>query len=284
MTLIADSGSTKTRWAFIAPDGVRTTTSEGLNPRLTDAARIGEVLRAIESTLIAPDEECRNVYFYGAGCGTPQMQQTMAEQLAKCFPDATIEVAGDLLGACRATCGNEPGLVGILGTGSNLCYYDGSRIARQIVSTGYILGDEGSGNHIGRMLLKDYLMGYLPWHLSTLFHERYPYSTDEFLDHLYHQPCPNRFLASLAPFAAEHRQDEYIAEILDDCFSTFLGQLRHFVDLGPLPLHLVGGLVDDFAAPIRAAADKNSRCCKYFHLATLIKDPIDNLVRYHSER
>ena len=61
-----------------------------------------------------------------------------------------------MLGAARAASGSKPSIIGILGTGSNSCLYDGEKIADQIPSLGYLLSDEGSGNHIGKLLIKSY--------------------------------------------------------------------------------------------------------------------------------
>ena len=168
-------------------------------------------------------------------------------------------------------------MVGILGTGSNLCYYDGSVIARQRTSTGYILGDEGSGNHIGRRLLKDYLEERMPTHLRAMFHDSYGMTHSQLLDRLYSQPYPNRFLASLTPFAAQHQDDPYITALLHDCFGSFFNQLDYFDAHRNMPLHLVGGIVRTFLPAIRQAAESHR-----VTLGTLLPDPMQGLVQYHS--
>ena len=187
-----------------------------------------------------------------------------------------VQVEGDLLGACRATCGYSHGWVGILGTGSNLCFYDGTVITRQRVSTGFILGDEGSGNHIGRRLLKDYLEERMPISLSVMFHDTYPMTTDQFIDRIYRQPHPNRFLASLASFAAEHQQEPYVAAVLDECFGSFFDQLETFGGPQSIPLHLVGGITQSFAHPLSQAAEYRG-----ITLGKTIGDPMAGLVALH---
>lgn len=59
-----------------------------------------------------------------------------------------------MLAAARASCGMEEGVVCILGTGANACHYDGENITERMISLGYALGDEGSGNYIGKLTLK----------------------------------------------------------------------------------------------------------------------------------
>ena len=204
MFLLADSGSTKTHWALVHQGQTRELSTEGLNPRLTDESAFLLILRQVRQDLVCGNP-LNAIFFYGAGCGTQQMQQHVGQLLKEVFPKADVAVEGDLLGACRAACGRDPGVVGILGTGSNACFYDGQTIVRQRVSTGFILGDEGSGNHIGRMLLKDYLEERMPEYISSLFHDTYPMSTNEFIDRIYRQPYANRFLASLASFAFKYQ-------------------------------------------------------------------------------
>lgn len=275
MFLIADSGSTKTHWVCFFDGQTRETVTLGLHPRLTDSNTFVQILHQTRKTLDLQGEPSL-IYFYGAGCGTDGMKQRVQMFLSEAFPLSSIQVEGDLLGACRATCGNQPGLVGILGTGSNLCLYDGTRITRQRFSTGYILGDEGSGNHIGRKLLKDYLEGGMPKHLHDMFHDTYTYSNEELLDLIYRQPYPNRFLASLAPFAAHQREEHYIRTLLAECFEDFFRQLTCFGDYGNIMLHLTGGLTASFSNEIQAAASQMG-----YNVSSMVPDPMEGLLRYH---
>ena len=274
MILIADSGSTKTHWCSVDGGVVRELVTQGLNPRLTDEDTLLTVFRQTREQLGNPDA----VFFYGAGCGIVEMQQKMVSLLSAIFPQSDCHCEGDLLAACRATCGCCPGMVGILGTGSNLSYYDGSVIARQRTSTGFILGDEGSGNHIGRRLLKDYLEERMPTHLQTMFHDSYGMTHSQLLDRLYSQPYPNRFLASLTPFAAQHQDDPYISTLLHACFGSFFDQLDYFSDYRNTPLNLVGGIVRTFLPAIRHAAESRG-----VTLGTLLPDPVQGLLRYHNK-
>ena len=274
MILIADSGSTKTHWCSVDGCVVRELVTQGLNPRLTDDETLRTVFRQTKEQLGNPDA----VFFYGAGCGTLEMQQRMVTQLSVVFTKATCHCEGDLLGACRALCGDNAGMVGILGTGSNLCYYDGEKIAMQRVSTGYILGDEGSGNHIGKRLLKDYLEERMPQHLRTMFYEEYGLTTSQLLDRLYSQPYPNRFLASLTPFVDRHQDDPYVSAVLHDSFGSFFDQLDYFSDYRNTPLNLVGGIVRTFLPAIQRAADD-----RHVTLGVLQPDPMQGLLRYHNK-
>lgn len=271
MIVIADSGSTKTQWALLHNNGEQERQSTvGLNPHFTDDATFLSVLKTLHGV---GEGQC---FFYGAGCGATAAQQRVARLITTAFPQMEVQVAGDLIGACRATCGNKAGLVGILGTGSNACRYNGTQIVAQVPSVGYILGDEGSGNHIGRRLLKDYLYGTMPQKISQQFHDRYPQSKEEIIEHLYHQPYANRYLASFAPFASEHRKEDYIATLLNEVFNAYFQQ-----QLQPLyptneTLHLVGSVAVAFQEHLIPIAAHHGINTSVFTHA-----PIDGLVGYH---
>lgn len=278
MRLIADSGSTKTHWVLLNGEQECHCVTEGLNPWMADRGVFALVGRQLCGQLGLKGARVEQVFFYGAGCGTESACQRVREWIGETLPFDSMEVNSDLLGACRATCGSREGMVGILGTGSNMCYYNGQRVALQRVSTGFILGDEGSGNHIGKRLLKDYLEERMPEDLRVMFHDDYPYTTAEFIDCIYRRPFPNRFLASLASFAASHKENQYMQEVIRSCFRAYFEQMSYFGEHVSLPLHVVGGLVSSFEAEIgEAAAGSGVR------LGVLVQSPIEGLVSFHKE-
>ena len=278
MRLIADSGSTKTHWVLLNGEQERHCVTEGLNPWMADRGVFALVGRQLCGQLGLEGARVEQVFFYGAGCGTESACQRVREWIGETLPFDSMEVNSDLLGACRATCGSHEGMVGILGTGSNMCYYNGQRVALQRVSTGFILGDEGSGNHIGKRLLKDYLEERMPEDLRVMFHDDYPYTTAEFIDCIYRRPFPNRFLASLASFAANHKENQYMQEVIRSCFRAYFEQMSYFGEHASLPLHVVGGLVSSFEAEIgEAAAGSGVR------LGVMVQSPIEGLVSFHKE-
>ncbi len=276
MILIADSGSTKTHWVLMGEGCERHCTTEGLNPLFADAAVFGREVSAMGRELQLERVRVSQLFFYGSGCGTESACGQVREWLGRTVRADSVEVSGDLLGACRATCGHSAGLVGILGTGSNMCYYDGCKIARRRVSTGYILGDEGSGNHIGKRLLKDYLEERMPEQVRDLFYADYPCTTAQFIDHVYRRPNPNRYLASLASFADRHRREPYVQQVLQQCFSAYFDQLPYFGEQAQLPLSLVGGLVSSFSEELKAAATAQG-----VTLGAMVQSPIAGLMQFH---
>lgn len=276
MILIADSGSTKTTWMEVV-SGCKVVT-EGLNPHFTTEERFMAACAAVRQHLTILDSHF-SIHFYGAGCGLATQRQKVAAWLSKAFETNDIHVETDLLAACRATAGERPALVGILGTGSNACLYDGVEIRHQATSTGYILGDRGSANHVGRVLLNGYLTHHMPDDLRRSFHDTCQMSDAQLMDAVYHQPNPNRFLASLAPFAVQHLADDYcrrvVEQTLDDWFFDALLPLRRRD--GSLPLCVVGGYAKAIEPTLRAVMENND-----IRVETVVADPIDRLTQFHS--
>ena len=196
MILIADSGSTKTDWCIGSSFTIQT---KGINPFHQSEEVIQQILTN-ELLPQMPEEVLIDaIYFYGAGC-TPEKSPIIQRTLSHCFPQCTIEVNSDLLGAARALCGKSPGIACILGTGSNSCFYDGQQITSNVSPLGYILGDEGSGAVLGKRLVGDCLKKQLPEHICHSFLDTFGLTPAQIIEKVYRQPQANRFLASLTPF------------------------------------------------------------------------------------
>ena len=202
--LIADSGSTKTDWLYVAPDGTHTELhTDGINPARDTRDYIYNVLYHQLLTQLPSQKEgvgaLQAVYFYGAGCIEP-FSQNVESVIRELLPECSVEVESDLLGAARALCAHEPGIACILGTGSNSCLYDGKNIVMHTPPLGYILGDEGSGAMLGKTLLNGLYKGLLPEALMQDFSNTFKMSLPDIIGRVYRQPVPNTFLASFVPF------------------------------------------------------------------------------------
>lgn len=275
MILVADSGSTKTTWATI-PGGSPIVT-EGLNPHFASDAQVLDVCKAVRSELA---DTVDSLFFYGAGCGDQEQRQRMSGLLQQVFAPQCLRVETDLLGACRAVCGHHDGLVGILGTGSNICYFDGEKPSITPFSTGYILGDHGSGNHIGRLLLDDYLSGSMPSAMARLFVNEYGLSPTQFMDAVYRQPFPNRFLARIGHFAMLHQDVHYCRNLINKAFCQWL---RH--DVMPIArrsrcrrLSMVGGIAASASALLSLQAERVG-----LTVSAVQADPMPGLLLFHSD-
>ena len=279
MTLIADSGSTKTDWCLIrkGKENIEFQTI-GMNPYTISPSEITNEIR----NRILPqikNENISNIHFYGAGCSSPEKKDFMKEMFSAHFPNTKIEINHDLMGACKALCQNEKGIVGILGTGSNSCLYDGCEIVENVPSLGYILCDEGSGSMIGKVLLKLYLRDEFPQELHQAFKENYPGKENDFLDKIYKSSLPNRFLASFTPFAYEHRTHPFIETLLTKVFQEYFeSQIIKYSDYQKYKLSIIGSVAYYFQEIISEIAQQYGVA-----IGCILKVPLSGLIDYHTK-
>ena len=137
MILIADSGSTKTDWRLIdEKKQIHQFLTQGINPYFNTTEQIAGVLKSeLISNIQYP---ISNIFFYGAGCRVEDKKKIVELALLEVFPNSKIVIHSDILGAAHSLCGKNAGIVAILGTGANTCYYDGSNIAENRTSAGFI--------------------------------------------------------------------------------------------------------------------------------------------------
>jgi N-acetylglucosamine kinase-like BadF-type ATPase len=188
-----------------------------------------------------------------------------------------VQVETDILGAARALCKKEKGIACILGTGSNSCYYNGSKIIRNSPGLGYVLGDEGSGASLGKKVIQYYLYNTFDEELRARFDAKYVTTSQEILDNVYKKPLPNRYLASFALFLAENRGHYMIENIIEDGLNDFFFQhVCKYGESWKYPIHFVGGIAHGFQDVIRDMAEAYG-----LETGTILNAPMDGLVAFH---
>lgn len=277
MKLIADSGSTKTDWRIISPNKeISQAHSLGINPYYQSAAEIAKELK--ESLLPQLSELPNEIYFYGAGCSAEATKQIVQEALLDCFGDITIHVHHDMLAAAHALCGHEAGIACILGTGSNACVFDGTKIIEQAPAPGYILGDEGGGAYLGKVLLSDYLHKLLPEDLHLAFDKRFGLSREEILHKVYKEPYPNRFLASFSRFLFHHQSHPYVYRLLYTAFQSFIEKnIKQFDGYEQYRVHFTGSVAFYYSNILRQVCNDQGLVIK-----NILESPIAGLALFHS--
>ncbi len=110
----------RTGWVIIPTDLFNFNT-QGINPYFLNAQDIAKLFTKKKDLGFNP-EDVREIYFFGAGCSSPDKHEVISNGLSLFFTKAFISVEHDLLGSAYATCGNKEGLTCILGTGSNISY------------------------------------------------------------------------------------------------------------------------------------------------------------------
>jgi len=280
MILIADSGATKSDWLLIDERGNEQMNYQlvGLNPYYLSPAEIISILSK-ELTPFIEAKKIKKLYFYGAGCSSLYKCMMLEEAFEKLFRNAEITIESDLLGAARAMFGNKEGIACILGTGSNSCYCKEGKIINKIVSLGYFFGDEGSGAHMGKTFIKDYLLGKLPKDLEETFKKEFNYTRDNILDAVYNLPFPNRFLAGFSKFYANNLSNKYVFDLITNSFREFfMNQVEQFENHKKLPLAFTGSVAFYFEPLLRQIAAEYE-----VKIDRIIRTPIKSLAEYHRE-
>lgn len=280
MILLADSGSTKTDWGLVENGKlVKWLRTSGMNPfQMSEEAITEEIKTHLVPEL--PGTVLDEVHFYGAGC-TKEKQPIVERALrANLTINGECEVASDMLGAARGICGHKPGIACILGTGSNSCSYDGKNLVKNVSPLGFILGDEGSGAVLGKLLVGDVLKNQMPEAITKRFFEKYKLTSAEIIDRVYRQPKPNTFLASFVPFLEENIDEPKIYNLVKESFRSFLRRnVMQYDGWQTLPIGFNGSIAKIYKKPLLEALEEEG-----MHLGRIIQAPMEAMVEYHVEK
>lgn len=275
MILIAESGSTKTEWCLVDREGIAAHfLSDGINPFFQSRKEISRLIR-IQLPQIFFRAKFNTIYFYGAGCSSPEKKGIVKASFEAQFRTPAV-IESDLLGSARALFQDKAGIACILGTGSNSCFYDGTDIIKNIKSLGYILGDEGSGASMGKTFVADCLKGLAPAKLAELFYEKYKITPDEIIDYVYTKPFPNKLLSVMSYFLHDHMDDPYVENLVYCNLRSFFERNILQYDYTQYPVRLVGTIANMYAGIIREIADELN-----IHIDIIIENPIKGLIEYH---
>lgn len=279
MILIADSGATKSDWIALDNQGEQLffTQTLGLSPEVLTRDVIEDRL-ANNFELSKNAKEVTAVYFYGAGCGTDRMKKFLGEIFKDYFPNAKIEVREDTYAAVFATTKlGEPGIVCILGTGSNCSYYDGHQLFQKVISLGYILMDDGSGNFFGRKLIRDFYFHKVPQDLAIKFEKEYDLNADVLKENMYKQPNPNTYLAKFARFIVENKNHPYCHGVIKKGLQQFVNNyIMQFELATKVPVHFVGSIAYYLQDELKEVLHRNDLIC-----GEIKQRPIDGLMEFH---
>ncbi|WP_207428624.1 N-acetylglucosamine kinase [Pedobacter sp. SYSU D00535] len=278
MIIIADGGSTKTNWCLLNEDNKKVYfNTEGYNPYFVDQEY---VINSLKKNL--PQDldlsKIEEVNFYGAGVHNEEKAAELAGAFSAVFTSSQVFVGHDLLAAARALLGKNEGFAAILGTGTNTCIYNGEEIIEHIDSGAYILGDEGSGCHIGKKLLVDYLRGYMPEEVRKEFWETFKLTPDDVQENVYSKPLANRFCASFAKFVYDCTANRsYTRQLVKTSFSEFFKNLvSHYPNYQKYSLNVIGSVGYSFRDILEEVAGEYG-----MKIGRLVRSPIDDLVQFH---
>lgn len=277
MILIAESGSTKTDWVMLrkSKSHLRFAT-HGFNPNYFPVAVLEKALDELMPHL--HPSEVSKVFYYGAGCSSVEINRMIDTSLAARFDNATVEIHHDLFASARALFQNGRGIAAVLGTGSSTCLYDNHQIINTIPSTGYLLGDEGSGFHLGKMLLNALLRKELPEAMVRDLRETFEIREEAFIQELYAREKPNVFIASFVPFIHEYRHNRLIDDLVKNAFRTFFREnICKYPDYLDYELGFTGSVAYLFRDKLMFVAGEFG--CR---ISKITQSPLEELIAYHT--
>jgi glucosamine kinase len=277
MILVADSGSSKTDWLLAVPqqEPLQFRTG-GLNPYFLTEKEMVKILQEQGTELMVHAAEISEIYFFGAGCSSADRHEILSNALSQLFPRAYISVDSDLLGCAYATCGNEKGICCVLGTGSNISFFDGVDVHSGKHGLGYVLGDEGSGTWFGKALITDFLYGNMPGDIHVLFKNMYGLTKEIVINNVYQKTAANSYLASFAKFLNEIRTTEYGQALLNRVLLEFIEtNVKSYPEYHQYKCHFVGSIAYVFADELKALCAANDVIA-----GKIIRQPIFDLLQF----
>lgn len=278
MILIADGGSTKVDWILLNEKGsvVLKTRTQGLNPAVFDASILKSRINS-NKELLTHKDKVNQVYFYGAGCGTPKPTLVLKKIIESFFTKAKVLVKEDTYAAAYAV---KPGIVCILGTGSNSCYFNGKTVEVRIPSLGYVLMDEASGNYFGKKLIRDYYYKKMPKEIAKEFEQKFNLDADIIKKNIYKEENPNTYLAHFAEFIFKSERNIYFNKVLHKGIKDFFkNRILPYPEHKTKPVHFIGSIA-------YFSKDIIEDVARYYliNLGEIVRRPIDGLLNYHIKK
>lgn len=280
MIAIIDGGSTKCDWMILENSGKLNlkTNTLGFNPNITSPEFISQEIDKNQDLFFLKNH-IEKVFFYGSGCGTAENCKKVEKEFVKTFPTAEIFIKEDMTAAAYAAYTGSPAIIGILGTGSNSCFFDGEKIRIDLPSLGFLIGDEGSGSALGKHLLRRFFMKKLPKDLEEDFIDTYRLTIDDAIKNMYHNPRANAYLGEFNKFIAERKKHPYFQNMVFDEMKNYLDyQVLPYPEAGEVGVNCIGYIAYIYEDVLRAAAAELN-----LTIGKVVQKPIESLVDYHKK-
>lgn len=280
MILVVDSGSYKSDWMFTpAGSDPLTFRTKGLNPFFVPEKEMVKIVQQLDA-LSPYVSDIREIYFFGSGCTSPDRREIISNALSTIFKNTFISVDTDLIGSAYATCGDQPGFIAAIGTGSSVSYFDSQDVQPSKIGLGYVLGDIGSGTWFGKKLVTSFLYKTMPEELRIAFDQQFSVTKEVVIKQVYRHPTPNVYLASFAPFLSAHQEHPYIQQLLVSGFDEFIRtSISAYPGYQNSICHFVGSIAYFFSDELKKVCEaRNVRVGK------VIRQPIQHLYHYVIER
>jgi N-acetylglucosamine kinase-like BadF-type ATPase len=274
MNILVESGATKST-CIGYNDGCTLFMhkTSGINATYAKKEEIYDIFQEIIAKNNIAVAEVKNIRFYGAGCFITQNAEKVKGVLTSLFPNAKVAVYSDLYAACHALCKNNSGYVGILGTGSASCFYNGEQISAQAPSLGWLLGDEGSGSYIGKQFVIKYLSDKLESEIVEDFEQTFSVSKSIIYEKVYQKSNPRIFFASIPVFLQKYVQKQQIKAIIENSFQDFFDKQKDYYSTYPHPWYFCGSIAYYFQDILIETSRKNN-----ITIEKIIQESAENLI------
>ena len=270
MKIIADVGGTRGRWILVDKTIIKKIETAGYNPYLNNPSLLDNILYSLRSQ--TKTLNINQIFYYGAGINNSETKDIVEKLLNNHFKKTQLDIFSDLLGSCRALCNKKKGIVSILGTGSNSCYYNGDKIERQINSLGYLIGDEGSAYTLGKKFIKMVLRNELSKEVIKKFYD-YEKIDDNYLKKIYSKNS-YKMLTNFSKFIIKYKDDISLKSLLKLHFDKYFKEI--ILKYNKKELYLTGSIAHYFESEIREVSENYN-----INIIQIEKDPIDHLINYH---
>jgi N-acetylglucosamine kinase-like BadF-type ATPase len=249
----------------------------GLNPQVLSSSILNE--RIINNyDLYQNRKKVSKLYFYGAGCGVDSSSKRIKKIFKEIFCNAYLDIKEDTYAAVYSTINKgEPSIVCILGTGSNCTYYDGANLDQRVVSLGYVLMDEASGNFFGKQLIRSYYFKEMPNEYARAFEKEFKLDPDTIKENIYRKENPNAYLATFAKFLIDRKDHPIMKDIISKGLKRFVEhQILQFENCKEVPIHFVGSIAFYLQDEIKLILSDYK-----LKMGNVVKRPIDGLLNHH---
>ena len=99
----------------------------------------------------------------------------------------------------------------------------------------------------------------------------------DFIDKVYHQPQPSRYLATFAKFTGEHQSNPFIKELVKGCFKAFIEAfILRYEDCKSLKVSFIGSVAFHFQDIL-----KGSLAYYGLTLGEIMQAPVEGLINYY---
>jgi len=270
-TYLFEAGATKTTLLVKKADEIITYNLPGFNPnRYTP-----DFETALTSQINIPNNA--DVYFYGSGLVEERNKKIVQTIFLKNF-NLSIYVFDDLQGAARAVCGNNKGLVAIMGTGGVVAFYDGHQIIQRNGGYGYLIDDIGGGFELGKLIISAWLNNQLPETLDSEITSFVNVNKDQFIGTFY-QNVDLNLLAAVVKLIPPYVYHDTVNKLVKSYFDTFFE--RHIIPLkikyASNELSIVGSVGLAFEETLREVALTND-----IQILKFDSQPAKALLAYHT--